>query len=125
VVVAGASGFVGRRLCPALAVAGHEVIAMTRRPDAYQGVGTPIHGDVHDAPSLRPSLAGGQAAQALLAGQHPLGLGLQTLLVPLGQGLQVPDDRVVERGGQRNIVRDQHDICALCDADLPHDWNFP
>jgi uncharacterized protein YbjT (DUF2867 family) len=31
-LVAGASGFVGRRLCPVLTEAGHEVIAMTRNP---------------------------------------------------------------------------------------------
>jgi len=70
VLVAGASGFVGRRLCPALAEAGHEVIAMTRHPDRYEGVGTPVHGDVHDAPSLRPALAGCQAAYYLV---HSLG----------------------------------------------------
>ncbi len=33
VLVAGASGFVGRRLCPALIDAGHDVRAMTRHPD--------------------------------------------------------------------------------------------
>ena len=32
VLVAGASGFVGRPLCPALAEAGHDIIAMTRHP---------------------------------------------------------------------------------------------
>jgi nucleoside-diphosphate-sugar epimerase len=32
VLAAGASGFVGRRLCPALAKAGHDVVAMTRNP---------------------------------------------------------------------------------------------
>ena len=35
VLVAGASGFVGRRLCPALEAAGHDVRAMTRRPEDY------------------------------------------------------------------------------------------
>ena len=42
VLVAGASGFVGRRLCPALEEAGHVVRAMTRHPDDYQGVGEPV-----------------------------------------------------------------------------------
>ena len=37
VLVAGASGFVGRRLCPALAAAGHHVVAMTRNPAGYTG----------------------------------------------------------------------------------------
>ena len=58
VLVAGASGFVGRRLCPALAEAGYDVVAMTRNPDRYDGVGTPVAGDVHDAESLRPALDG-------------------------------------------------------------------
>lgn len=37
----GASGFVGRRRCPVLAEAGHDVAAMTRDPAAYAGAGTP------------------------------------------------------------------------------------
>ena len=68
--MAGASGFVGRRLCPALAEAGHEVVAMTRHPDTYDGVGAPVHGDVHDPPTLRPALAGCRAAYYLV---HSLG----------------------------------------------------
>ena len=35
VLLAGASGFVGRPLCPALAEAGHDIIAMTRHPGGY------------------------------------------------------------------------------------------
>jgi len=48
VLVAGASGFVGRRLCAALAETGRDVVAMTRNPAGYAGAGTPVHGDVHD-----------------------------------------------------------------------------
>ena len=62
IVVAGASGFVGRRLCPALEQAGHEVIAMTRRPETYRGAGTAVRADVHDAASLAVALEGAEVA---------------------------------------------------------------
>jgi len=65
-LVAGASGFVGRRLCPALADAGHEVRAMTRRPDRYSGVGEPVYGDVADPESLVAAAAGCEAAYYLV-----------------------------------------------------------
>lgn len=26
--------------------------------------------------------------------------------------------------GQRNVVHDDHWVCAVCDAELPRDWNF-
>ncbi len=45
VLVAGASGFVGRRLRVALEEAGHDVLAMTRKPDRYRGVGTAVGDD--------------------------------------------------------------------------------
>jgi uncharacterized protein YbjT (DUF2867 family) len=66
VLVAGASGFVGQRLCPALAAAGHEVAAMTRNPARYAGTGTPEYGDVHDPGSMGKALAGCQAAYYLV-----------------------------------------------------------
>ena len=66
IVVAGSSGFVGRRLCPALEEAGHSVVAMTRHPDTYDGAGTPVRADVHDAASLDEALAGADAAYYLV-----------------------------------------------------------
>jgi uncharacterized protein YbjT (DUF2867 family) len=66
VVVAGASGFVGRRLCPALAAAGYDVRAMTRHPQEYAGAGEPTYGDVHDATTLPEALKGADAAYYLV-----------------------------------------------------------
>jgi uncharacterized protein YbjT (DUF2867 family) len=70
VLVAGASGFVGRRLCPVLVDAGHEVRAMTRRPKEYAGAGTPVAGDVHEPDTLPAALDGCRAAYYLV---HSLG----------------------------------------------------
>lgn len=66
VLVAGASGFVGRQLCPALKDAGHDVLAMTRRPEYYRGAGEPVYGDVADIDSLRDALKNAEAAYYLV-----------------------------------------------------------
>ena len=66
VLVAGASGFVGRRLCPALIEAGYDVQAMTRRPESYEGDGSAVYGDVHDPKTLQEALTGCQAAYYLV-----------------------------------------------------------
>jgi uncharacterized protein YbjT (DUF2867 family) len=66
VLVAGASGFIGRRLCPALAETGHDVVAMTRNPAGYTGAGTPVHADLHDSHALGAAMAGCQAAYYLV-----------------------------------------------------------
>ncbi len=58
VLVTGATGFVGSRLVPALIHAGHDVKAMTRRPDDYDGQGTPVAGDVSDPGSLAEAVSG-------------------------------------------------------------------
>ncbi len=58
VLVTGATGFIGRHLVPALLEQGCEVRAMTRRPEAYDGPGTAVGGDVHDADSLAEALDG-------------------------------------------------------------------
>jgi uncharacterized protein YbjT (DUF2867 family) len=70
VLVAGASGFVGRRLCPALVEAGYRVRAMTRHPEGYEGPGEPVQGDVHDPATLVPALQDCAAAYYLV---HSLG----------------------------------------------------
>jgi uncharacterized protein YbjT (DUF2867 family) len=57
---------VGGRLAPALEEAGHEVRAMTRHPERYQGAGTPAPGDVADESSLRTALEGCEAAYYLV-----------------------------------------------------------
>lgn len=58
VLVTGATGFIGRRLVPALTSEGHRVRAMTRRPEAYDGPGEPCAGDVGDPASLVEPLRG-------------------------------------------------------------------
>ena len=66
ILVTGATGFIGRRLTPSLVDAGHEVRAMTRRPEAYDGPGTPVGADVHDPDTLGPALDGIDVAYYLV-----------------------------------------------------------
>ncbi len=66
ILVAGASGFVGARLCRALELDGHEVRAMTRRPEQYTGSGTAVAGEVADEASLRAALEGCAVAYYLV-----------------------------------------------------------
>ncbi|WP_280204213.1 NAD-dependent epimerase/dehydratase family protein [Nocardia farcinica] len=66
VLVAGATGFIGQRLCPKLVTAGHRVRAMTRAPMSYRGVGTPVGADVADPASLRAALGGGARGDDLV-----------------------------------------------------------
>lgn len=66
VLVTGATGFIGGRLVPALLEAGHDVRAMTRRPDDYDGPGQAVGGDVHEAGTLAPALEGVDVAVYLI-----------------------------------------------------------
>ncbi|MBE7187349.1 NAD(P)H-binding protein [Jatrophihabitans endophyticus] len=70
VLVTGATGFVGSHLARRLVDEGHDVRAMTRHPDDYEGAGTPVGGDVEDAESLHKALDGIGAAYYLV---HSLG----------------------------------------------------
>lgn len=58
VLVTGATGFIGRRLVPALVDDGHDVRAMTRHPESYDGEGEPVGADVSDRASLDDALRG-------------------------------------------------------------------
>src|SRR4051794_33687158 len=66
VLVTGATGFVGGRLATRLVHEGHEVTAMTRRPNGYAGAGHAVEGDVQQPDTLGPALAGQEAAYYLV-----------------------------------------------------------
>jgi uncharacterized protein YbjT (DUF2867 family) len=68
VLLSGATGFIGGRLAPVLVDAGHEVVAMTRHPDTYDGPGTAALGDTGDGASMRAAMQGCTAAYYLVHG---------------------------------------------------------
>ncbi len=66
VLVTGATGFVGSHLVRALVEEGHDVRAMTRRPDDYEGLGDPVEGDVFSPETLGTALRGVDVAYYLV-----------------------------------------------------------
>ncbi len=66
ILVTGATGFIGRRLVPALIEQGHDVRAMTRHPETYSGPGEPVPADVHDPATLTEPLRGVEVAYYLV-----------------------------------------------------------
>jgi uncharacterized protein YbjT (DUF2867 family) len=66
VLVTGATGFVGSHLTRALIDEGHEVRAMTRRPDDYEGLGDPVRADVFEPRTLTGALRGVDVAYYLV-----------------------------------------------------------
>jgi uncharacterized protein YbjT (DUF2867 family) len=66
VLVAGASGFIGRRLGSVLLRDGHDLRSMTRRVDEYDGPGEPVFGDALESDTLLEALRGCSAAYYLI-----------------------------------------------------------
>jgi uncharacterized protein YbjT (DUF2867 family) len=66
VLVAGATGFVGSRLSSALTEDGHDLLALTRHPEKYDGPGVGVGGDVTDENALSSALAGCEVAYYLV-----------------------------------------------------------
>lgn len=109
VLVAGSSGFVGRQLCPALHAAGHEVVAMTRRPEDYRGVGEPVRGDVSDLMSLAKAMRGCAAAYYLVhrLGERNFARADAAAATAFGQAAaQAGVSRIVYLGGLGNSADD-------------------
>ena len=68
VLVTGGSGYIGRELCTHLVSAGHQVLALVRRPDTELPAAVqPAVGDVTRAETLPPALAGVDAVAHLVA----------------------------------------------------------
>ena len=106
VLVTGASGFVGSHLARALTEEGHEVLAMTRHPDDYEGAGEPVYADVAEPDSLREVMRGVRAAYYLVhaldsddfvAAGRGRGAGLQRR----GRRGRTRADHLPRRPGQR------------------------
>jgi uncharacterized protein YbjT (DUF2867 family) len=109
ILVAGSTGFVGRQLCPALLDAGHEVVAMTRHPESYRGVGEPVGGDVADPGSLSAALQGCTAAYYLVhrLGERDFARADAAAATAFGQAAAKADvNRIVYLGGLGNGADD-------------------
>ena len=103
IVVAGASGFVGRHLIPLLQAAGHEVVCGTRNPvqaRQSQPDRTWVHLDVNDTDSLDLAL---QGAESLIYLVHQMQDGTGDLLeIERRSALNVR--QAAEKAGLRRLV---------------------
>jgi len=103
IVIAGASGFVGRHLVPVLREAGQEVVCGTRNPTLareYEPDKTWVHLDVNDSSSLDRALEG---ADSLVYLVHQMRHGVDDLLESERQSaLRVRD--AADKAGLRRVV---------------------
>ena len=79
ILIAGATGYIGGRLAPRLAAAGHEVRCLARRPEKLDGVPwaekvAVVRGDALDRASLDAALAGIEVVYYLV---HAIGSGAE------------------------------------------------
>lgn len=126
VVVTGATGFVGRVLVPALLEQGHEVLAATRRPEAYGGPGAPVRLDVADPATLEPALDGVGAAYYLVHSMDGAGGGFaerdRRAATAFADAAAAAGTRVVYLGGlgdraaaaaRSEHLRSRHEVGAI------------
>src|SRR6188768_968607 len=69
IVITGATGNIGRPLTHALAAAGHQVTAISRRPAEAPYGGRHVVADLADPATLEPALTGAKALFLLLSGE--------------------------------------------------------
>src|SRR6516165_11309603 len=104
VFVAGATGVIGRRLCPLLGEAGHEVTAMTRSPERAEELRTRgLDAVVCDVLDLEAVVSAVEEArpEAVI---HEL-TDLPTRLEPRKYKTQLAGTNELRREGTRNLVQ--------------------
>jgi uncharacterized protein YbjT (DUF2867 family) len=126
ILVTGATGFVGRSLVPALLADGHDVVAGTRRPEAYRGPARAARSDLRDPVDLDADLEGCDAVYYLVhsmeASTPSFALEDRKAAVVLGRAAARHGARVVYLGGlgdpdraagRSEHLRSRHEVGAI------------